>query len=516
MGLFSGEGSNPNIFAKAKERFAPVAVSTETQSRAAELGKKVNEGGPLIDMARQGWTEERTAAANADSADEAARTAREQGLDVQKAIAERRKLEQDAEKKRRQKINAALRGKLGKPTPEDRALIQGDLGLPAEAAPTDADLEKFTLTALDEDAKAEKSRADVIDARGELPGMSLENDANLANEASEASERMMQSGLRIIESLEKQPDGANNLDNLREANLANGTFARAEKTRASRLDTLAGRLKDRYPDRADAIDGSRTAVDTELTNKRNEIAAPNVEISDTDKDAGAEKESDKIDTVVTREANRKALALELGIEVDDQGKEHLTEGGLLDRQMSAEANVAALDKAYQEALAKAKEDPRLADRALTMALLRRQAMSSRDSINSEITGVNALAKAEEAAQIAEEAAQLEADIDAQKRAAEWARGVADAKKVANKGWSLPGRALGAASRGIFGAIEKVASKLKGASESYRQNCENAMLGSNQKVEEEATTQESETAKKIAELERQLRQLRGEPEPTPEA
>jgi hypothetical protein len=299
------------------------------------------------------------------------------------------------------------------------------------------------------------------------------------------------------------------LDNLREAAAIGRTFARAEATREGRLDDLAERLAQRNPDAREDISAKRELIDTELTAKRDEIKAPTVEITDDQKAERSGVMREHVGEKVQREANREALLRELGIERDADGKDTLVEGGIEDRRLKAEATYIALDAEYKKALEAAKEDPRLADRALSLALMRHEAGSVQTMVRNEANQAIALARAAEEAQIEGEKAKAEDDKAKAERAVAWAKGVAQARTAAATATAFIGKVAGDAGERFFGMLAR-------KSKEYADKVRGKETAKKEKIDKEAKDKIdpkdqiiADREKRIKELEEQLARAKGE-------
>ncbi len=449
---------SPGLAAQAKERFMSTPVTSEITDRARERVAAVNEGKQLISVVRENWTSEKSAAAEADALKELSRGKKSEGLEAQvklkKAI---------DEKKLQEKRVRTLQAKYLKDKISATEFSEAEAALVANTPEvTEEDIKAIVKEAVDFENAAAAKEALIAEARGELPEVDLEEDEKLAAEAEAAEEKMFVAGVRVLEALKNPPDGAGSLDNLKNANLAAGTLARAEKDRASKLDDLTDRLIKRYPDNEDLLVNERDAIDKKLEDSR-VLDFPYLDIQEGDR-------ADRLENGVRGEANIEALYKELGFE----GGEYV-EGGLLDRQMKAEAQLTMLTSVLEETMEEAENDPRLAGKALTVAILRHQAVSALDGINSDVQSVKIIAEEMEMATLMAEAAKKEQVMKDIAEHQKYVDGVAEVKKKMIAAKALPRKIWGKALGSIGEVVRKVGARIERVGNVNKANAEAAEL-----------------------------------------
>jgi len=444
------QGSSSEVFREASnevksatrpsplEGFGAEAPATlETRIAAAESRfKKDRESKALWDITIGQLDAEHSAAASADVAKVSAESKARQIL-----------AGRQAEQKIDKLTTAIARGKRVPLTAEDRALV-GSVVSPEQ---------KMALAqgVLDQAAEEQRQMQLRAEARGAKPNESLVKEAGLMKRASEAQQRQAEVGLGIVQILKTEPL---TIEGLRQATGAEKRFRRAEGRRAGLFDQLTVRFGERYPNRKDELAAARDRIDSELQSKRDALVIATAEV------IPQEQRAQRAETAITmsgvgREENKKVLAAELGVveipQSDGSTKREVEQGSLLDAQITAEASVAALNTSLAEAIRAAEEDPRLADKAVQIALERHIAIRARELATEEIAAAQALAKENEAVQVAKEKAQVEGDAKKIARADAYDKGL----KAVN---SFLGKAFGMVSKvggGLFKKDRRVEVKL---------------------------------------------------------
>lgn len=387
----------PDIRRVAEERFGAPWVAPEVQAQAKEIASARRQGQELIDVTTAKMSAETRAAAAADSA------AKEQKVKQQ----EGRKQLGEAAKQVGGDVMTFGKAALGIPlSDQDVAALEvvgrGERKLPLqEAASAFAEMAKKMVEAAQE-------RAKILQARGELKRTPLSRDQVLVDRMETAEEKVVESGLRIVAELDKEP---RTLDNLREANAIHHSFDRAEKGVKGALGRLANRLKRRYPDTAEDIDAKKAAVEAELKGKKIEVTT-SPEVTMEAKVAFVKETVDKLG--IEGAETKKWFAEKLGLRAESlaaeagAGAELLTvaDGSLADLLLSVRTEREALTADAKKSLEAAKEDPRVADEALSFALLEYTSGRDEEIAAHKLEQLQTEAKTREAIRLQMEAAEL--------------------------------------------------------------------------------------------------------------
>lgn len=482
------------------EAFKVGATATpEVQLAAAEsrFGKD-REGKMLWEVAVGQLDAEHGAAALADAAKQSAEK-------QAKKILEGRQAEQRIDKL----TTAIAKGKREPLTDEDRALVASVVSPEQKMA-----LAQGVLDQAAEEQRQMKLRAE---ARGTKPKESLSKEAALMRKASLEQQRQAEVGLEMVQILKTEPL---TIDKLREAVGAEKRFKRAEGQRGKTFDRLTERFGSRYPDRADVLRAERAKIDEDLKGKRDALVSGVVVETMPQEQKVQRVDSAVITSGLGREENRKALASVLGIieveQPDGTKKQEVKAGSLSDAQITAEAEVAALDKVLAESIAAAEGDPRLADVALQVALERQIALRAKELATEKIAAEQARAKAEEASQVALEKARAEGEAKSIARAEAYDKGLKAVNKLLGKAFGLVGKVGGGAMAavGVVVAAKGLALTAAGVGAVYA--ADRAEKGWSGRIEERQQERSevrqgemTEKELKIAQLEAELAKLRGE-------
>jgi len=430
--------------------------------------RQIDEGRALIGAVRDLWTDEQRLAEERNIAVHVAEANMVAGKESVQSRRESERLRREQEKKRQRTDLAIFRGVLKKATSEDAAIISGQLGQPEGSVPTQDQIDQMALRVLEQREVAQQRREEIEKNRGERPNVSLEKDDRMANEIQLAQEEEVEAGLSVLRALET-PGGeyGHTLDDLRKANIEGLRLTKAEKRRNKKVNALTRWLVTRYPDQEDEILETRNQINEERKAKKDGLEpAEDVEISEGARTENATELTEVVEKRFKRKESGDAFLVEIGVGKDEQGNLTIIEGSLSDRRMRAEARYNAINEAYKNAMEKAREDPRLADKALELAIRRHQAMAERGILFNELIARDAVARAEEQAILQQEYAQKKKDALAEQRAQQRSEAVAAAKERADArrktAWGIVGRFFGRisglAERGRQQVMERMGEK----------------------------------------------------------
>lgn len=504
-------GTAPDIGRVAQERFGKPQVAPEIQAKAAEIAGANVQGQELIDLARSKMAAETQAAAAADSA------SREQ---KRKLIEGRAQLGETV-KKAGGDVLTFGKAALGMPLSEKEVQTLDEVGkgerkLPIqEAASAFADMARQMV-------EAAKHRGEVLKARGELKNIPLSRDRALVERMEASEQKVVEAGLRIVAELDKEP---RTLDDLKEANAIHHGFDRAERAVRGALGRLAGRLTKRYPTTAAEIEAKRLVIEGELEGKKVEVTEAG-EVTMEQKVTFIKETVDRLG--IEGDDTKKWFAEKLGLRSEavaaeeGAGAELLTvaDGSLADLLLSVRVEKAALQVDSAKSLEAAHEDPRVADEALSFALLEYSAQKNEEIAMHKLDQLQMEARALEQIRLAGEAAKLS-------RSELWqgvvdkldgtvsllAKNVAVVGRVAGRAAGATGMVLGGAVTGVGaimmipGALVAGAGVLTGAGGYGAERFVNrAFTGLRNMIHERRAGRHEEREKQISDLERQKERI----------
>jgi len=439
-------GTVPEVGRVLQEAVGKPVVEGAISEKAKEIAGAKVQGQELIDLARSKMATEIQAVAAADSA------SREQ----KGKQAEGRKRLGETIKGAGGDVLTFGKAALGISLSEDEVDILGAVGrgerkLPIqEAASAFAEMAKYM-------AEAAKQRIEISKARGELRNVPLGRDQVFVDRMETSEQKVVEAGLRIVVVLDKKP---RMLDDLKEANAIHHGFDRAERSVGRALGRLADRLTKRYPNEAGEIQNKKSAIEDELKRKGVEATVA-VEVTMEQK-VSFVKES--VASLGIEGADvKKWYAEKLGLktERDQNGNEVevVTDGSLADILLGVGAEKKALETDSAKALEAAHDDPRLADEALSFALMEFSASSGEKIGQQKLEQLWLQAQAKEDVRLAVEYAKLSGSKLLKNLADGYdsmvslaARNVAVAEKVIGRAVGVTGIVVGGAVAVIGGLM----------------------------------------------------------------
>jgi len=377
-------------------------IEGETADHAKETAGKISEGKALIDRAKGHMSAEDAAVA---AKDQAGKTVEQKKAEIQKAEEMRKKVTALVKLSARATLSA-----------EDYAFLQG-----VKAGEQPNDQTRAALAIEIQDARAEEQRQQeaLTKVRGEKPGVSLSREQQMSEQAEEHQVRQVAHGERILAILSGSEGGKPTIDDLRKAAAICDSLGAEGRAQARLLDKVAQSLGERYPGQKAEIDGLRTQISGEVTAARESVRIPGAEDVlakiTPEARATAAQGLEAGATQIIRPEYQQKLREKLGItrtETPVEGGEPTVEygvqaGSLAERRQNAAAFAQELDTAYNEAFAKAQEDPRLADLVVQLGQMRSIAESATRIMDQQIQRAIKETEVDQAAQIAKEKAGAE-------------------------------------------------------------------------------------------------------------
>lgn len=274
------------------------------------------------------------------------------------------------------------------------------------------------------------------EARGALPNIDLKDDLRMVSRMEKAQEKQVEHGLRILEALKRDPLDVNAL---KEANVESSRMTNAGQKLEEVTVGLVDRLSQRFPNRADELAEAKGKIDKALSDKRDEVSLRDPEFVEPEQKTIALKQV-VAESGLQDPKNKAELSKKLGLRDEMLGS--IEEDSLIDIKLGAQAEFAALDKDFAEAMKQAEEDPRLADKALSIALARHTAGKVLEMVEDDIAKTTAEVVDKEVRQLMIENAKTMGNELLVKAGENWDKLVTSGAKLGNRVMTTGVRAVG--------------------------------------------------------------------------